>query len=199
MHDWSDVITCEDVDEKVDKFHNFITAALDKHFPEKNVKISNLDKKWFSPKLKLMHRRMQREYFRNRKSAKWKKLKAKFKKEKRKSIKSFYSDFVSTLKSTNPGKWYCMAKKLGAVDQMTNGDVKVESLQHLSNSECAQKIGEHFAKISKEYSPVDVSQLPCYLPAQQTPQVEEHEVYQRIKHLKKTKSTLPIDIPEKLR
>ena len=199
MHDWTDVLNCEDVDEKVDKFHKFITAALDKHFPEKSVKISNLDKKWFSPKLKSMHRRMQREYFRNRKSPKWKKLKSKFKKEKRKSIKSFYSEFVSTLKSTNPGKWYCMAKKLGAVDQMTNGDVKVESLQQFSNSECAQKIGEHFAKISKEYSPVDVHQLPCYLPAQQPPQVEEHEVYQRIKHLKKTKSTLPIDIPEKLR
>ena len=53
MHDWSDVITCEDVDEKVDKFHNFITAALDKHFPEKTVKISNLDKEVVFTKVKV--------------------------------------------------------------------------------------------------------------------------------------------------
>ena len=83
---------------------------------------------------------MQREFFRNRKSAKWKKLKSKFKKEKRKSIKHVHSEFVTELKATNPGKWYGMAKKLGAVDQMQNGDVKVDSLQHLSNSEAAQDI-----------------------------------------------------------
>ena len=92
-----------------------------------------------------------------------------------------------------------MAKKLGAVDQMQNGDVKVDSLEHLSNSEAAQKIAEHFAEISNEYAPVDVGQLPSYLPAQPPPQVEEHVVYEKIKSQKKTKSTLPIDIPYKLR
>ena len=142
---------------------------------------------------------MQREYYRKRKSAKWKQLKAKFKKEKRKSIKSFYAEFVTELKTTNPGKWYKMAKKLGAVDQMNGGEVKVESLEQLSNSECAQRIAEHFSRISNEYSPVDHEQLPCYLPAQQPPQVEEYIVYEKIKNQKKTKSTLPIDIPDKLR
>ena len=79
---------------------------------------------------------------------------------------------------------------------MNGGEVKVESLEELSNSECAQKIAEHFARISNEYSPVDHGQLPCYLPAQQPPQVEEHIVYEKIKNQKKTKSTLPIDIPD---
>ena len=44
-----------------------------------------------------------------------------------------------------------------------------------------------------------MGQLPCYLPAQPPPQVEEHIVYEKIKSQKKTKSTLPIDIPYKLR
>ena len=42
-------------------------------------------------------------------------------------------------------------------------------------------------------------ELPCYLPAQQPPQVESYEVYERLRKLKKTRSTLPIDLPEKLR
>ena len=92
-----------------------------------------------------------------------------------------------------------MAKRLGALDQMNGLDIKVESLSNLNNKEAAQKIGEHFATISCQYSPVDNTQLPCYLPAPAPPQVEEHIVYQKIKHLKKTKSTLPIDIPDKLR
>ena len=54
-------------------------------------------------------------------------------------------------------------------------------------------------KISNEYCPVDPHQLPSYLPAQQPPQVEEHIVYQMLNSLKKTRSTLPIDIPDKLR
>ena len=94
-----------------------------------------------------------------------------------------------------------MAKKIGAVDQMTGGDTQVESLFNYNNSECAQKIAQHFAAISNEYEPVDISQLPCYLPALPPPQLEEYEVYERINRIKKTKSTLPIDIhiPDKLR
>jgi hypothetical protein len=91
-------------------------------------------------------------------------LKAKCKKMKRNAINAFYTDFGSDLKSTNPGKWYAMAKKIGAVDQMTEGEISVESLSTLSNFEAAQKIAEHFDAISNEYLPVDNSKLPCYLP-----------------------------------
>ena len=78
-----------------------------------------------SPDLKQLHRRMQREFHRHRKSEKYKKLKSKFKKMKRKAVKTFYSDFVSELKESDPGKWYMMAKKLGAVDQMTPGEIRI--------------------------------------------------------------------------
>ena len=62
---------------------------------------------------------MQRDFHPNRSSAKFKKLKVKFKRMKRKAISTFHSNFVSDLKSTNPGKWYAMAKNIGSVDQMS--------------------------------------------------------------------------------
>ena len=180
-------------------FHNFLISTLDKLFPEKNIKISSLDKKWMGPKLKVLHRRLQREYFRHRRSKKWREMKVRFKREKRKAIKTFYSIFVTELKLTNPGKWYKMAKRIGAVDQMNGGDISVESLEHLDNKQCAQQIAEYYAKISNEFSPVNPLELPCYLPAQQPPQVESYAVYERLRKLKKTRSTLPIDLPDKLR
>ena len=67
---------------------------------------------------------------------------------------------------------------------MSGGDICVESLSNLNNAECAQKIAEHFASVSNEYYPVDINQLPCYLPALQPPQVDEHEVYLRLKKVK---------------
>ena len=40
----------QSVDEKVTQFHGFLRIQLDIHFPEKTTKISNLVKKWMSPK-----------------------------------------------------------------------------------------------------------------------------------------------------
>ena len=74
------------------------------------VKINSIDKKWMTPVLKRLHRKMQKEYYRRRRSTKYKILKAKFMNLKRKAIKTFYSDFVSEMKNTDPGKWYAMAK-----------------------------------------------------------------------------------------
>ena len=196
---WDEAFRNKSVNEQVDLFHNFLRGNLEKYFPEKTSQMSTLDRKWMTPHLKQISRAMKREFYKHRKSAKYKKMKSKFKKLKRKSLKSFYSDFVSNLKATDPGKWYEMAKRIGAVNVMGGGETKVESLSHLSNKESAQKIAEHFATISNEYSPIDNLQLPCYLPAMPVPQVEEFEVYKKIYNIKKSKSTLPIDIPDTLR
>jgi hypothetical protein len=182
----------------VELFHDWLRNNLDKFFPEKVTKISMLDKIWMSPQLKQLHRSMQREFCKHRKSQKYKQLKSKFQKLKKKSVNTFYSDFVYNLKKSDPGKWYQMAKKIGAVNERESGDIQVESLSDLTNGECAQKIAEHYAAVSNEYNPIDISQLPCYLPAPPPPQVDEYDVYLRINKLKKTKSTLPLDIPDKL-
>ena len=92
-----------------------------------------------------------------------------------------------------------MAKKVGAINDTNLGDIKVESLSELSSKESAQKIACHFAAISNDYSKIDSAQLPAYLPAQMPPRIEEHEVYSRLLSMRKTKSTLPIDLPDELR
>ena len=62
-------------DKQAELFHNFLRIKLDQYFPEKTVKISSLDKKWFSPPLKQLHRRMQRAYHKDRNSIKFQQLK----------------------------------------------------------------------------------------------------------------------------
>ena len=113
---WKDELKDKSVNEQVTIFHDVLKTTLDHYFPEKVTKISTLDKRWMDPKLKQLHRQMQREFTRNRKSQRFKMLKSTFKKEKRKSIKNKFDDFVSELKTTNPGKWFSMAKKIGAVN-----------------------------------------------------------------------------------
>ena len=71
-----------------------------------------------------------------------------------------------------------MCKKIGAVDDMNAGTLKIKSLEGLSDKECAEAVAQHFAAISNEYKPVDLCALPAYLPALPAPQVQEFEVYQ---------------------
>ena len=92
-----------------------------------------------------------------------------------------------------------MAKKIGAVNNSNDNELKVESLAGLGDDVCAERIAQHFASVSQEYLPIDVSALPAFLPAPKPPQVDELEVFERLKKLKKTKSTQPIDLPYKLR
>ena len=196
---WEEQFEKKSIDEKVKIFHDILRGNLEKYFPEKKTKMSCLDQDWMSPQLKQLHRSLQREYYKHRRSEKFKKLKAKFKRLKRKSIRETYSSFVTDLKQTNPSKWYSMAKKIGAVNRMSGGDIQVETLSDYNNEQCAQKIAEYFSSVSNEYQPVDVNQLPSYLPALPPPNIAEYQVYQRLCRIKKTKSTLPIDIPDKLR
>ena len=198
-HGWEEVLNERAIDVKVKNFHTTLRNNLDKFFPEKTVKISTLDKKWMNPSLKVLHRQVQREFFKNRQSKKWKKLKSKFKKKKRKAVKLFYSKFVNELKETDPGRWYKMAKQIGAVDQMNGGDLIVEELEGLSSKESADVVAQHFAEVSNEYQPLNYTDLPTYLPGEKPPQVDEHAVYEKINKLKNTRSTFDIDIPNKLR
>ena len=95
---------------------------------------------------------MQRAFHANRQGQKYKELKRKFKQLKRKAIQRFYDDFVSDLRITNPSKWFTMAKRIGAFDQLSlsQGEVKVTELSSLTNKEAAQRIAAHFVAISNE-------------------------------------------------
>ena len=191
---WIEVIEEADLERKVMNFHSIITSIRDKHFRQKSVTLSNLDKKWMNPELKNLQRQVQREYVQNRRSLKWRRLKFKFKQKKRNAILSFYSKFVLNLKSTYPRQFYQMAKKIGAVDQMNTGDLTVKCLVGLSDA-----VGQSFAAVSAEQSPLDRSQLPAYLPSLPPPQVTEWQVLRKLQNLKNTRSTMEIDIENKLR
>ena len=92
-----------------------------------------------------------------------------------------------------------MAKRLGAEQTSKDGQVSVECLKGMDNSQAAEEIATHFSKISQEYSPLATDKLPAYLPAQEILKVDECDVAERLYKLKFRKSTQPIDLPSKLR
>ena len=193
------MLETEDGHHKAVNFHNTIMRFYDKYFPEKSVIMSSFDKDWMHPDLKYLHRQMSREFYLNRKSEKWRKLYIRFRREKRKAVKGLnYNEFADQLIQGTKSNFYKQVKKVGGM-KVPSKKMFISSLDGMSDKECAEAIGLEYAAISQAYSPVDLASLPAYLPAQLPPQVEEREVFEKLRKLKKTKSTFPIDLPEKLR
>ena len=198
-HDWNEIFSVSDANSKVANFDNTLIERLNLYFPQKTIQISSLDKKFMTPELKQLQRSVQREFYKNRKSTKWKNLKRKFKKLKKLIARKYYNDFVNDLKNTSPSKWYKMAKKIGAVNHSKDVELRVEALCGLGDDESAERIAQHFSAISQEYLPLDVAALSAFLPAPLPPRIDELEVFKRSQKMKKTESTQPIDLPHKLR
>ena len=90
-----------------------------------------------------------------------------------------------------------MCKKIGAVSDQNQGDLKIKTLEGLSDKECANAVAQHFASVSNLYEPVNLEKLPAFLPSLPSPQVDEYDVYLKLKKLNNTKGTLPIDLPNR--
>ena len=103
------------------------------------------------------------------------------------------------MKTIKACQYYKMAKHIGAIEQTKNSPLYIECLENINPQEQVEAVAEAFAKVSCEYEPVKLWQLPAYLPAEQAPTVDVYKVYTKIQDQKKTKTTLPIDIPESLR
>ena len=196
---WISIFEEENLDKKVENFHNIITSILNTHFPEKNITISSLDKKWMTPQIKQVLRKMQSEYFSKGKTGRWRKLKSKFRKLKRKSVRAYFSRFVTQIKDTDKHRFYTKVKQIGGLNPTGNGELEIECLNGKTNEECAEEVAKSFASVSNEYQPVDLSRLPAFLPCLPPPQVTQLQVYNKLLKLKNTRSTLPIDLPNRLR
>jgi hypothetical protein len=198
-HRWESVKSSESAHEKAAEFHKYIRHLLDKYFPEKTVTMTNLDKYWMTPEMKQLLRQVQRTRLIEGRSPKFKKLWYKFRKLKRAKIASLRNKMVQELKEADSGQWYKIMRKFGGIDPMTRGGLRIKSLEGLSDRECAEAVAQSFASVSQEYSPIDRTRLPAFLPAGRPMQVNIFQVLERIKKIGKTKSTLPIDLPDRLR
>ena len=82
-----------------------------------------------------------------------------------------------------------MAKRLGAEESGKTGELSVDCLNGMDNQQAAEEVAKYFSKVSKEYAPLDTTQLPAYLPAPEILKVDEEEIAERLWRLKCRKST----------
>ena len=90
---------------------------------------------------------MKHEYWNNKKSEKWKKLKKKFSKMKKTQSQQIFSDLIESANNKGISKWFKICKRVGFGNSNT-GKVKVECLDGIPETEAAGRFAAHFASMT---------------------------------------------------
>ena len=207
--DWSSLSTISDPTKQVLTFQNIIQQKVDLIFPQKFVKINPWkDLPFMNADLKKFNRLMKREYRKHSKSEKYFRFKGKYELLFQKAASDYLDKSVRTLMEDNPGAAYKCLKRLAAQPGVneSESDFTLKSHQdaNLTSEQSLERIAQHFANISQEFSPLNISLLPPDVRANiesesdKIPIMVEHDVYQKIKKTKKPHSSVPGDLPRRL-
>ena len=198
-YNWSAVLEAKTAHEKAQIFQSILLENLNLFLPEKVVNFTSVDQVWITPEIKEISRKKRREFFKHRKSPKWKTLNSLFDEKCEAAKISYYTNIVSDLKNSNPGQWYSKLKRMTSYDQQNTEKIIVENICSLSDKDQAEVIADHFSKISNEYEKIDPDQIN--LSTENTkpmPVFEDHQIHEYLKKIKTNTSTVKDDIPSKL-
>ena len=203
------VSSAESSTEKVAAFEHLMAEKVDTTFPSKNIRIYNDDKEFMNDKLRKLRRQKSREYRKHKKSSKFLELQQTYLEMKEANCKE-YVQKIEELKNCNLGQFYQKIKKVGSrlgESSDTTFTLPSHLELNLDDKAAAEKIARHFGAISQEFPPINAECLPervkekIFHPdvANDVPTIEEYEVYEKFKKRKLKNSTVPGDIPKKLK
>ena len=196
--DWSDMKK-ETVDNQAANLMHILQVKTDEFFPQKKHKISNDNQPFFTRKLENLKRKKQREFSKNRKSEKWRRMENAYQDRLANAKMSYYKKEISKLKKSDPKKWYYWLKRLVSADECKESEVNVEVLNHLQKEEQAESIADEMSKVRNEYEPLNSDSI-CIpeFTEKDIPVVSVQTVESMLKCLKTNKSITRNDIPPKI-
>ena len=189
-------------------FEFYTQETINIFCPQKQVFARPNDLPYVTETMKILKRKIQREYEKRRKSIKYFELKALWETLLQKEIKKYKQKLSDDLRSGNRNSVYSAIRKLGARpgEQVPRTfTLPSHADRNLSAQESAEILADHFAIISQEYDPVNIERFPPRLKVkllnpdlQNIPKLEEYEVFRRLRRSKKPNSVVPGDLPKKI-
>ena len=154
----------EAANDQVECFQNTLFNAYDQSFQLKTKIVNNSSEPWYNEELRRLKNKKKREFFKHRKSNKFRSLQKLYKAKLELAKESFYEKKVLHLKKSNPRQWYKQLKMMTKYDQKEDKP-KVDSLKHLNDADQAEAIATKFQEIANEYEPLNAADftIPCFL------------------------------------
>ena len=197
---WNDLYQLENAHQKAEILQTCLVEKLDDHLPVKTIKIRAGDHPWISNEIKILDRKQKREYRKNKKSRKWKRLNGIFLSKSKKAKQDYSKNIVSDLKTSNQSQWYSKVKRMSSFNTMKEEEPTVQELMSIPDEQQAEKIADQFSEISHLYSPLrteDIN-LNCIIDERPPPEINPYLVYLKIMSHKKKTATVIGDIPMRL-
>ena len=194
---WECVTEAKSAHEKAAALQHLVMKQLNNFLPEKTTTFTSEDQPWVTPEIKEIDRKKKREFYKHRKSPKWKRLNQLFEVKCRQAKSNYYNNIVEDLKTSAPGQWYSKLKRMSSHDQTRTEEVSVDEISHLSNEDQAEAIADNFSKISNEYEPLNASDINLESSKVDTPVpvLQPHQVYEYLKKIRTKASTVKDDVP----
>ena len=202
--------TVEGPTNKVYELEKIMNENVERIFPTKEVKLYDDDKEWMTEELRKLRRQKSREYSRHQKSTKWLEMQRKFVDLKAVNTKKYMENEIEELKTSNPSQFYRRIKNIGSrlgECPPSTFSIPTHVEENLSPTEISIQIASHFSSISQEYPPLDIATLPPRVRQklldpnvmEKAPVIQPWEVYEKFRKRKFKHSSVPNDIPPRLK
>lgn len=165
--------------------HRTIEEANDRHFPWENKKYKSTDKPWITDQVKRKIRQRKRAYNKNtERSSRWKILKAESAALIANNKKIHYQRAVEKLKTTGSEQIpYAMLSDIAIPERPNAWSINMLD-PTASDRTLAEKLADFFVRITDEFVPINIDQLPTTYPSPFL-MFQPHEVSERIRLMKK--------------
>ena len=193
-------------DSMTDVLETITTDLFTNTFPEKKITVYNEDKPWFNEELSALKRKRLRVYTKHGKCQKYIELSNDYS-IKVKAVVKHIEKIKLEVTEGKRGSAYPVLKRLAQQPNSSSSQFSLPSHcdQDLTPLQSAEVFANHFSKISCEYEPLVVSELPANVKAHlatsdinDVPILSLTAVYSRIIKTKKPKSIVEGDLPKKL-
>ena len=185
-----------------------MNSLLCEVFPEKLIIISPEDRPWFNEQLRLLKRQRMRQYQRHGKNDKYDELKTRFDEKLKHEMLKYLEKIAIEVSEGRRGSTYPALKRLGLRpgEEIQSGfQLPMHAEQNLSPAQSAEVIAEHFSRISQEYEPLNIYNLPPNVQSfvhtcnqSLAPKLTVQDVHKRITQAKKPNGLVPGDLPKRL-
>ena len=192
----------------VDIFEYYSGNILDTFCPQKVIFSRPNETPWITEDLKVLKRKIMREYERKGKSLNYHNLKSSYDTKLQNEAQKYRSKLENEILSGDRNSCYAALRKLGArpgSENMNTFTLPTHADENYTALESVEIIANHFAVISQEYTALDVTNFPPKMRADlnnpnmaKVPNLEEYEVYRKICKSKKPNSSVPGDLPKRV-
>ena len=193
--DWEKEIgNMECPSQMTDRLHAIVIEATDRHLPLRHRKIRSTDDPWINDEIRRAIRRRKRKYNRQLRSPEWQSLKEATRTMIKESKQEYYNDAVEKLKNAGSSQLpYRLLKDLAVPDRPKPWTVN-QIRPGRSEEEIAEELAEYFSRITDGFTPLTDGDLPRTY-SNPYCMVMPHEVAEKIRSSKKSKSAVAGDIP----